>query len=631
MAGMGGGFAPESVLGAMADAVAAGDVEGRVTFWSRGAERMFDLPAHDVVGRRFPFELPASAERFALAQFDDALERVRAGENVSLLTKFRRADGSLLDVWTVLSPIRDDPDGVVTGWVAVVRDATRQRAVQRELAGRVELVSRLASVVAGVNSDLELPTVLRRISESGRELLSASAAGYVVIEGESLVVTAVSGLPAKLCGERIPIAESAVGHLREIGRTSISASNLDFPNDTSPLIAAHIRHLPRLAVAMTRVDGELSGALYVFFGSDERALGRAELGVLELLADAAGTAIGNARAYERQRRLREHERAVIDATADGMAVLDGDGRVRHWNPAAAALTGLQASDVIGQPLPFPACAPGVVMDHRLPSGVWLEIVCSRIGDMNETVVDFRDITRAKAIEASKDLFLAVTSHELRTPITVVQGYATTLLTHWTELTDDERRESVDRIAERTRALAALVEQLLLGSRAGSAAPQVSVEFDLAGLLRTTIDGFETVSATHDFRLDVEAALPSAVGDPSSVEIAITQLLENAVKYSPDGGEVVVSARRGGRDDSGGRDDKSIVVEISDRGLGIPEGEHENVFDRFYQVGGDRRRFGGVGLGLYIVRKLLDSQGGSVRALPRAGGGTSFEVVLRAAA
>jgi len=619
--GMRDGVDADSVLDAMADAVVAGDADGQVRFWSHGAQRMFGWSADEVIGGSYPLERLSLAEPEVIEQQRDALDRVRAGENVALVTKFRRADGIPLDVSAVLSPVRQAPDGLVTGWVAVVRDATRQRAIQDELASRVELVSRLASVVAGVNSDLDLQTVLRRISESGRELLSASGAGYVVMDGEDLVVTAVSGLPAKLCGERIPLAESAVGHLREIGRRSISVSNLDYPN-TSPLIAEHTRHLPRLAVALTRVDGELSGALYVFFDSDEHALGRAELGVLELLADAAGTAIGNARAYERQRQLREHERAVIDATADGMAVLDADGRVRHWNPAAAALTGIRASDVLGQPLPFPAGEPGVVMDHRLPSGVWLEILCSRIGDLNETVVDFRDITRAKSIEASKDLFLAVTSHELRTPITVVQGYAATLLTHWADLSDDERRELVERIADRTRALAALVEQLLLGSRAGAAAPQVSVKFDLAGLLRTTIDGFETVSANHEFSLDVEPGLPAAVGDPSSVEIAVTQLLENAVKYSPDGGEVAVSARRGAG---------HIVIEIADRGLGIPEGEHENVFDRFYQVGGgDRRRFGGVGLGLYIVRRLLDSQGGRVRALPRDGGGTCFEIVLPAA-
>jgi len=606
----------ERVFEAMADAVIAGDNDGTVTFWNRGAEQMLGWSAADVVGREFP----AAPDDATKQERDDALARVRAGEHVSLATKRMRIDGTLLDVWIVFSPLRAGPDGAVDGWLAVARDATRERAIQRELRNRVELVSRLASVVAGVNSALDLGTVLRRISESGRELLTADGALYAVIDGDQLVVTAVSGLPAKLVGERIPMGGSAVTELLETGRTSISVNHRDYPA-ASPVIAEHTRHLERLAVALTRLDDEPSGALYVLFTAGRRALGRSELVMLELLADAAGTAIGNARAYERLRRLREHERAVIDATADGMAVLDAAGLVRHWNPAAYELTGLRDADVIGRPLPFPAGAPGVVVEHRLESDRWLEILCSRIDGSDETVVDFRDVSRAKAIEASKDLFLAVTSHELRTPITVVQGYAETLLRHWNDLTDDERRESVGRMADRTRALAALVEQLLLGSRAGSAAPRVAIDFDLAGVLRTAVAGFETVTASHTFVLDVPSQLPHAVGDPSSVEIVLGQLLENAVKYSPDGGEVRVSAKAG---------EQVIEIEVADRGLGIPEEEHANVFDRFYQVGGDRRRFGGVGLGLYIVRKLLEAQGGTVRARARIGGGTCFDVTLPAA-
>ncbi len=607
---------PERLLAAMADAVFAGDNDGRITYWNSGADRMFGWTAEQVVGNEFP----AAPDDRAVRERTEALARVRAGEDVSMITKRRRKDGSVLDVWIVFSPMRAWRDGPIDGWLAVVRDATRERAIQRELRSRVELVSRLASVVAGVNSDLELGTVLRRISESGRELLSADGASYAVIDGDDLVITAVSGLAATLVGERIPVEESAVAVLRSSGRASVAASNRDHPNSSS-VVTEHTRHLAQLAVALTRLDAEPSGALFVFFAAERRALGRAELGVLELLADAAGTAIANARAYERLRRLREHERAIIDATADGMAVLDAEGLVRHWNPAAVELTGLSENDAIGRPLPFPAGEPAVVVEHHLESDRWLEILASRIAGADETVVDFRDITRAKAIEASKDLFLAVTSHELRTPITVVQGYASTLQTHWDELSDDERRDSVGRIADRTRSLAALVEQLLLGSRAGSAAPHVAVVFDLVGVLRTAVAGFKTVSAIHTFVLDVQPDLPDAVGDPSSVEIVLGQLLENAVKYSPDGGEVTVTASERGA---------GIVIEVADRGMGIPDGEHQGVFDRFYQVGGERRRFGGVGLGLYIVRKLVEAQGGTVRAKSRAGGGSCFEVVLPAA-
>lgn len=599
----------------MSDGVIAGDLAGRITFWNSAAERMFGWPAASLLGQDFAALDPESAR-----ERRDALERVRAGENVSLVTKRRRADGRLFDVWVVFTPLRVRADGPITGWLAVVRDATRQRAIQRELRNRVELVSRLASVIAGVNSDLELGTVLRRIAESGRELLAADGVAYVVIEDDGLVVRAVSGLPPRVVGERMVTARSAVADLLSRGNTSLAAGTSDYPDMPSGLLE-HTRHLPRLAVALTRVDGEPSGALYVFGATEKRTLGPAELSVLELLADAAGTAIGNARAYERLRRLREHERAVIDATADGMAVLDADGLVRHWNPAAYALTGLRDVDAVGRPLPFPAGKPGVVVEHQLDDGRWLEILCSRIAASAETVVDFRDVSRAKEIEASKDLFLAVTSHELRTPITVVQGYTSTLLRHWDDLTDDERRESVGRIAERTRALAALVEQLLLGSRAGSDAPRQALPFDVGGVLRTAVAGFVAVSSSHAFTLDIAPDLPDAVGDPSSVEIIFGQLLENAVKYSPDGGEITITARpRPGQ----------VVIEVADRGLGIPDGEHANVFDRFYQVGGERRRFGGVGLGLYIVRKLLDAQGGSVRAWARPGGGTCFEISLPAA-
>ena len=215
--------------------------------------------------------------------------------------------------------------------------------------------------------------------------------------------------------------------------------------------------------------------------------------------------------------------------------------------------------------------------------------------------------------------MAVTSHELRTPITVVQGYAATLLTHWTALTDSERRDLVERISQRTRALGALVEQLLLGSRAGSTESTPDpVVVDVAGLLHTVVSGLSTVAPLHELVLDVPPDLPPVFGDPSSIEIALSQLLENAVKYSPNGGEVTVVARVDG---------ERLRIEVLDRGLGIPDGEHERVFERFYQVGGERRRFGGVGLGLYIVRRLIEASGGQVLATARPGGGSRFVVSL----
>src|SRR5665213_4006239 len=548
----------------MVDAVIAADREGHIRLWSLGAERLFGWTAESVIGGQFP----GIPDEPAQQESDAALAKVMAGEDVSLATTRRRADGSLVDVWIVFSPMRGRLDGPIDGWLAVIRDATQERAVQRALRRRVELVGRLASVIASLNSDLDLPTVLQRISESGRALLAADGAAYVMLDGDDLVIAAVSGLESRLVGERIPLVESAVATVLQSGRTSMALNNDDYPN-TSTLVAATSARLPRLAVGLTRLDGLPSGALYVFFVAHGRALGKAELSVLELLAEAAGAALANARAYDLTRRQREHERAVIEATLDGMAVVDAYGLVRQWNPAAHELTGLSQAEVLGHPLPFPAPDPGVVSEHQLAWGRWLEVLCAQIADTGETVVDFRDVSRSKSIEESKDLFLAVTSHELRTPITVVQGYASTLLTHWDDLPDEERRDSVNRIAERARALGALVEQMLLGSRAGLAPAQPAVPFDLVGLLRTAVAGFTAMDSGHTFVVDVPPDLPDALGDPSSTEIVFGQLLENAVKLSPDGGEITLTARAEG---------DRVVALVCDRGLGIPGGEHAQVFE-----------------------------------------------------
>jgi signal transduction histidine kinase len=328
-------------------------------------------------------------------------------------------------------------------------------------------------------------------------------------------------------------------------------------------------------------------------------------------------------AYADAVRQRAHERAVIDSSADGIVVLDRSGIVRQWNPAAGRLTGVPAEEVIGRPPPFEVPAPGEPLTLRLESGIWLNVLCAEVEETGELVVDIRDVTEAKDLEEAKDLFLATTSHELRTPITVVQGFASTLVNRWDKLGDAERRAAVETIAERARALGRLVEHLLLGSRAGAGELKVTIErFDLGRLLEASVGGFRSLSELHRVELEVAPDLPLVGGDWMATDIILGQLLENAFKYSPDGGTVSVRAWAEGGD---------LVVTVSDEGVGIAPGDHERIFERFVQGdAGDRRRFGGIGLGLYIVKRLAEAQHGDVSAHSRPGGGTTMRLVLRAA-
>jgi signal transduction histidine kinase len=429
------------------------------------------------------------------------------------------------------------------------------------------------------------------------------------------------GLPGSLRGRTADLPTSLVGELMRSGRTVMMTTGESGQFDD--LIWSALPGLHTIALALSHVGDRPYGALYALYSG--RKVGHVELELLELLAGHAGVAIANAMAFEEIVRQRAHERAVIDASADGIAVLDGDGLIRQWNPAAHRLTGMSAAEVTGRPPPFPVPEPGAPrLTHRMPAGRWLDVLCNALDGRDERVIDFRDVTAAKELEEAKDLFLATTSHELRTPITVVQGFASTLARRWDNLSDAERRSAVQTIAERAGSLGRLVEQLLLGARAG--ADQLAVSngpFDLGALLRGTVAGFRSLSDKHLLAADIPEGLPQAYGDPIATDIMVGQLLENAFKYSPNGGTVTVAARP-----SPGW----IEVTVDDEGIGIAPGDHERIFERFVQgETGDRRRFGGIGLGLYIVRQLARAQDGEVAAASRPAGGTRMSLHLRRAA
>lgn len=242
----------------------------------------------------------------------------------------------------------------------------------------------------------------------------------------------------------------------------------------------------------------------------------------------------------------------------------------------------------------------------------LELLAAHAGAALRTAEVF---ARAKELEEAKDLFLAIASHELRTPLTVLHGFAETLLRHWDVLEEPARRELVQTILSRTAGMSDLVEQLLLGSRAGLGIPVEPRPFDLAAAVRTAVAAIAGSSLLHPLRVDAPSAV-LALGDESAVDAVVGQLVENAVKYSPDGGPIEVTVRSC---------DGSAMLAVADRGIGIDPADAERVFDRFVRSAASSA--GGVGLGLYIVRRYVEAQRGTVFATPRADGGTVIEVRL----
>ena len=600
------------VIECAADAIVAFGIDRTVMLWNPAADRMFGWSAAEVVGFE-PHIIPEELK----AEHNAVLERVRGGGQISFATRRIRKDSTLIDVRIDTSALIG-PSGEVTGWVNVCHEAGEDDVARHYMAERARVVRRLGDVVADMNAQLDLECVLDRIAASLRELTGADAGGFVLIEEDTLRLVSTAGLPARLRGRVATLNRSLVGELMASGKTVMMATAESGGFDD--LIWSALPGLHTIALSLSHVAGKPYGALYALFS--RRNLSHVELELLELLAGHAGVALTNAMAFEEVVRQRAHERAVIDGSADGIAVLDSLRVVREWNPAAHRITGLSAVDAIGREPQFPLPEPGATLTHKLPNGRWLDILCTALADGGELVIDFRDITAAKELEEAKDLFLATTSHELRTPITVVQGFASTLATRWDQLSDEDRRAAVRTIAERAGSLGRLVEQLLLGSRAGAdQLPVSNGPFDLGAVLRGAANSFRPLSDKHTVVADVPDSL-FAVGDTMATDIIIGQLLENAFKYSPDGGQVGLRARAVG---------DWIEVTVSDEGIGIAPGDSERIFDRFVQgETGDRRRFGGVGIGLYIVRRLALAQHAEITARSRPTGGTLMRLRLRPA-
>jgi PAS domain S-box-containing protein len=600
-----------AVIESAADAIVAFNTDRHVMLWNPAAERMFGWAAEEVIG----LEPPTIPEELA-AEHNAVFERVRGGGQISFATRRIRKDGAMLDVRIDTSALTDS-DGEVLGWVNICHQTGEDDVARHYMAERARVVRRLGDVVADMNAQRDLESVLDRIAASLRELTGADAGGFVLIEEDRLRLVSTAGLPARLRGRVASLSSSLVGELLRSGKTVMMATGESGGFDD--LIWSALPGLHTIALSLSHVGGRPYGALYALYS--RRTLSHVELELLELLAGHAGVALTNAMAFEEVVKQRAHERAVIDGSADGIAVLDEAGNVKQWNPAAHRITGTQPSEVMGAPPPFPLPVPGERRTNKLPSGRWIDVLCTELGDDGEKVVDFRDVTAAKELEEAKDLFLATTSHELRTPITVVQGFASTLASRWEQLSDADRRAAVRTIAERAGALSRLVEQLLLGSRAGAdALPVSNGPFDLAALLRAAVVSFGPLSDKHQVVADVPDNLPLANGDSMATDIIVGQLLENAFKYSPSGGTVTVRARTVG---------PMIEVDVEDEGIGIASGDAERIFDRFVQgETGDRRRFGGVGIGLYIVRRLAVAQRGTVVVKSRPERGTIMRLTLQ---
>ena len=395
-------------------------------------------------------------------------------------------------------------------------------------------------------------------------------------------------------------------------------------------------------------EGRVVGVVQLM--SDDEPYTPEHLELAEALVTLMGAAVRNARLHkaaeaEVEARVRaeavaaEREQAasVLEAVGEGIFLVDGEGTVRVWNRAAVLVTGLAVEEVVGRPIAdvIPGwsgitgqiqvaeggTAPAsVTVPVELQGGeLWLSFVAVR--SVDGIVYAFRDLTSERGLEEAKSDFIATVSHELRTPMAGIYGAAQTLLRDDVEFTPEDRRTLLGIIATQAVRLSQITEEVLLASRIDTDQLPVGIELVDAGAV--TAQAVDTLRSDLPPEITVDLSIAPTIepafADRNRLQQVLVNLLDNAVKYSPDGG--LVSAKVESTSDA-------VRISVADQGLGIPAAEQQRVFEKFYRLDTELSRAGGgTGLGLYITRELVRRMGGTVSVESEPGVGSTFTVEL----
>jgi PAS domain S-box-containing protein len=349
-------------------------------------------------------------------------------------------------------------------------------------------------------------------------------------------------------------------------------------------------------------------------------------------------------AAEEQARLRGRLETVVNSMGDGLIAVDDQGRVVTFNPAATGILGQSRDEVLGKPLrqvlrgrdadgrrlrASREVAPGIAFVRRL-NGADVPVAISsaplRDGGGNELgrVYVLRDMTREHEVERMKSEFLANVSHELRTPLTPIIGYSEIMSRR--DVAPERAKEFAAGILEGARRLERIVAMLVDFSaiEGGRLAPATE-EVDLSSVVERVVDSWNRRTDRHRLVADGDP-VPAVRVDPTLIRRALDELVDNAVKYSPQGGRVSI-ALSSERSQNG----PMVRVDVTDEGIGIDGEELSRIFQDFRQVdASDTRAFGGLGLGLAFVKRVVEAHGGTITATSEAGRGSTFSFTVPAA-
>ncbi|HXF61093.1 MAG TPA: ATP-binding protein [Caldilineaceae bacterium] len=545
----------------------------------------------------------------------------------------------------------------------------------------------LLRITRAMTSRLDLPSLLKLILSSAAEMVGCRAGLIVLARAQAgrlananvipyppFQIRAVYNIPPQFWpafeplldivpeveDEEIPPDAEGDEAIRINGARSIDSLDLQ----------ARVRQVEeRLGITLGQVVGlpllfeeELLGMIYLF--RSEYAFTEMDWQFLQGFAYQAAIAVRNARLYTQLETERSRLATIIENSADGILILDANRRVEVINQALAAMVGMSQEEAVGRPCHEVLALSNVVGDDLCQSD-WgqfngLEFIADGVGlrcegdlirpgggriivsatftplydearHLVNIIVNVHDITRFREEEEMKSTFTSIISHELKTPVALIKGYAQTLARPDAQWDAETARHGLQVIEEEADRLEALINNLLDVSRIQAGGLRLDyADVDLVALVTKVVEAYRTQTSVHRIELDFPHPLPLIWGDEERLRQVLTNLLSNAIKYSPEGGVIRVGgwSTPASAQDGLEREPARVTLFVADQGIGIPQEELPHIFDRFYRVDSSlRRSTAGAGLGLFLARAIVEAHGGQIWARSEPGKGTTFFVSL----
>ncbi|HSN95082.1 MAG TPA: ATP-binding protein [Anaerolineaceae bacterium] len=482
----------------------------------------------------------------------------------------------------------------------------------------------MLEISRALTEELNLEALLTRILSISVDMLSGQA-GFISLtdENESWSIKVAQGIPSAL-----------------INRLNVWMRNLGQANTVPDLLPEVNSYLKEVSMGALRgvglpliVQRKQIGVIYVLRNS-EAVFSQDDLSILSSFANQAAIAVRNARLYDQSIEQNLRLAALFRAVADGILILDAELKVSQVNTSLEKMLNLTRSELIGKiytdVITWVGKPSGVALEESI-STYWakytreemlIEGEISRAGGLKplpisisyaplfdekgrliNIICSVKDISRFREADELKANFISVVSHELKTPISLIKGYASTLRRD--DVTWDQKtvQESLSVIEDEADHLSLMVEDLLDASRlqATGGVALKKAQIDIAELAKEVLDRFRKQDTNHTFQLHFPKDFPAVVGDEYRLRQVLNNLVSNAVKYSQKG-EISISGSANARE---------VQITVRDQGQGFDPMDIPHIFDRFYRSEDAIKKTKGTGLGLYLCKAIVTAHGGHI--------------------